>query len=263
MRAALGLVWCAVLAKDAWADCGGRSLEDLAAEAVAAVVDDELDRAESLVVAGLQEARCITIPVEPHAYATLWQVQAAVFFFREDVALEGALGQAVAVSMDWFEPRLGASLQVLWEAPRHRHTQPSTVRIAPMIPGASLWVNGQGQPGDSAQVLPGQHLVQVVEDGSVVFLRMVDLRGGEQVILDAGFQQPRPSLSLVQRCALGSSALAVASWGGAMALDRRSLQATTLEAHDAQYAASRALAGTAVGTAAFSLALWGVDRWRR
>jgi hypothetical protein len=148
--------------------------------------------------------------------------------------LDAAVGQAVAVSMDWFEPRLGSSLQTLWEAPHHRVAQPSTVRIAPMTPRASLWVNGQGQPGDSAQVLPGLHLVRVVEDGSVVFLSMVDLREGEQSLLDAALQQPRLSPSLVQRCALGSGVLAVVSWGGALALDRSSLQATSLEAHDSQ-----------------------------
>jgi hypothetical protein len=262
VRAVLAHLLWGFLAMEAWADCGEVSLEELAAEAVAAVVDDELERAESLVEAGLQEARCTTLPVDPHTYATLWQVQAAVHFFRDDIALEGALGQAVAVSMDWFEPRLGSSLQALWEAPHYRHAQPSTVRIAPMTASASLWVNGEGQLGDSAQVLPGLHLVQVVADGSVVFFRMVDLRGGEQAILDAGFQQPRLSPSLLGRVALGGGALAVASWGGAMALDRSSLQATSLEAHDAQYAASRALAGTALGTAAVSLALWGVDRWR-
>jgi hypothetical protein len=206
--------------------------------------------------------------VDPHAYATLWQVRAAVHFFRGDAALDEAVDQAVAVSMDWFEPRLGSSLQTLWEAPHHRVAQHSTVRIEPMTPRASLWVNGQGQRGGTAEVLPGLHLVQVVEDGSVVFRRMVSLRGGEQAILDAGLQQPRPSLSLVPtsllgRCALGGGAVAVASWGGAMALDRSSLQATTLEAHDAQYAASRALAGAAMGTAAVSLVLWGVDRRRR
>ena len=263
MRVVLVPVLWGILTKGAWADCGDVSLQDLATEAVAAVVDDELERAESLVDEGLRGARCTPSPVEPHAYATLWQVRAAVYFFRGDDALDAAVGQAVAVSMDWFEPRLGSSLQTLWEAPHHRVAQHSTVRIAPMTPRASLWVNGQGQRGGTAEVLPGLHLVQVVEDGSLVFRRMVSLRGGEQAILDAGLQQPRPSLSLAQRCALGGGAVAVASWGGAMALDRSSLQATTLEAHDAQYAASRALAGAAMGTAAVSLVLWGVDRLRR
>ena len=268
MRAVLAPVLWGILTKGAWADCGDVTLQDLAKEAVAAVVDDELERAEAWVDEGLRGARCTPSPVDPHAYATLWQVRAAVHFFRGDDALDAAIGQAVAVSMDWFEPRLGSSLQTQWEAPHHRIAQHSTVRIEPMTPRASLWVNGQGQPGDSAQVLPGLHLVQVVDDGSVVFHRMVDLQGGEQAILDAGLQQSRsaPPLvptSLLGRCALGGGALAVASWGGAMALDRSSLQATTLEAHDAQYAASRALAGAALGTAAVSLALWGVDRWRR
>ncbi len=111
-------------------------------------------------------------------------------------------------------------------------------------------------------MLGGRHLVQVTFEDEVVFTRVLETHGGERVVLDAGLKRSLLPNSPMGWGIAGSGGLAMMSWGGAAFLDRRSLQATELAQHDSDYAASRAMAGTAAGLGVTAAVLWSIEQIR-
>lgn len=181
----VALVFCSLWSAVCWAVCEPGALDAQVLKAESAAIDDELDDARKLIVEALEGLGCLEYPVDAQTMAGLWQVSAAVEFFgASPAAANPDLARAKAIDGRYFRPRLGMDMRDLWW-----ETVPivdAQVWIAPIPAGHQLLVNGVENSGPTVEVLSGPNLVQIVEDGRLVFQRVVNLNASERAELETG-----------------------------------------------------------------------------
>ncbi len=260
MRSSLIFVLLLV-ARPARAQCTSPDVVGVAASAVDAVIEDEYEQARLDIQDVLATLECLDHLVDSKSLATLWQARAAMGYFDGDLNTVGSdLRQAVAVDTEFFESRLGRDIRAIWE---HEVTQDAGVAKLKVQSGRRrqvLWVDGVACSGQSVEIRPGLHLVQVVEADRLELTRLLDVRDGETASLDLGGNDGIGSAQVLRGVGIGAAGGAALTWATALVWDRQSYQVSTVEEHDRLWFSARRSRAVSMGLASTAVLSWGARR---
>ncbi|MEE2750978.1 MAG: hypothetical protein VX519_06080, partial [Myxococcota bacterium] len=237
-----------LMASPALAECPSPDVARVAGAGVEAVIDDEYAQARLDVEVALANLECLDHLVEPKSLATLWQVRAAMAYFDgESSAVAADLRQAAAVNAEFFENRLGRDIRAIWEHELKQDSGEAQAQVQLAHRGQVLWVDGVLRSDSTVALRPGVHLVQVVEDGRLQWVRLLDVRDGETATFDLRPNTGNRSNQVLLGMGIGAAGGAVLTWATAVVLDRQSYQVNHVESHDQLWFSARRFQALSVG----------------
>lgn len=172
-------------------ECPQVDIDQQAERAVVALSDADFKLAGRLADEGIDAVACAKRVVDGEDLATLWQVKGAVAVYTGQTE-QGAelMVQAAAVNPYWFNERLGAPVQEVWEQAVAAQANPATLTVWPLPDGSTLYVDGRPQRDPKLELFAGVHLVQVAEGAEVLYAQEVTLGASETLRVETGLAEP-------------------------------------------------------------------------
>lgn len=145
----------------------------------------ELEEARVLLSHAVQQQPCLTRVVSPQLLAHAWLELGLVRHHQGDVeGARDAFRRALLLHPDLPWNRLfGTPGESLLEAERQRlqRLEPTRLRLPRLTVRAQVFLDGRevSRPNRPLALVPGQHLLQIVQNDQVIFARWVDSSLGE------------------------------------------------------------------------------------